>query len=301
VDALSSHVATAVQGSTLDKVKVPRKQARDTPCAKRNSETRRRKREVSPRRDSVQDRQKPNELHQLIENLKASLKMAYKQLAKSRKKSHQNNKRLYDKRDRTRNFEVNDLVFLYTPVTKCDLREKFRHPWTGPFKVTKKLSYLNYEITSVNGKSQVVHVNWLKRAYDSEIWKPKQRSEIPKKQPKRKATKPEEWEEDEVQLSSLPLLIRAMPERRHEPQAPPNQIPNTPGSAQETPDTPCSERSDPSYEPPRTPRSRRELQAMRPEPPITRSRTQVQTQDRSVVEASTVLHAQYRKSFKNTK
>ena len=35
VDALSSHVATAVQGGTLDKVKVPRKQARDTPCAKR--------------------------------------------------------------------------------------------------------------------------------------------------------------------------------------------------------------------------------------------------------------------------
>jgi len=107
------------------------------------------------------------------------LKMAYKLLAKSKKKSHQNNKRLYDKKDRTRNFEVNDLVYLYTPVTKCDLRKKFRHPWTGPFKVTKKLSDLNYEITSMNGKSQVVHVNRLKRAYDSEIWKPEQKSEIP--------------------------------------------------------------------------------------------------------------------------
>jgi len=39
--------------------------------------------------------------------------MAYKLLAKSKKKSHQN-KRFYDKRDRTRNFEVNDPVYLYT-------------------------------------------------------------------------------------------------------------------------------------------------------------------------------------------
>ena len=112
------------------------------------------------------------------------------------------------------------------------LEEKFRHPWTGPFKVTKKLSGLNYEITSMNGKSQVVHVNRIKRAYDSEIWKLKQKSEIPKKQSKRKATKPVEWEEDEVQLSSLPLLKRATSERRHEHQTLPNQVPETPGSAQ---------------------------------------------------------------------
>ena len=37
VDALSRHVATAVQGGTLDKVKVPCKKARDTPCAKQKS------------------------------------------------------------------------------------------------------------------------------------------------------------------------------------------------------------------------------------------------------------------------
>ena len=114
MEALSRHVPTAVQGGTLDKVKVPRKQARDTPCVKWKSETRHRKREFSPRRDNVQVRRKPNELRQLIENLKASLKMAYKLLAKSKKKLHQNNKRLYDKSARTRNFEVNDLVYLYT-------------------------------------------------------------------------------------------------------------------------------------------------------------------------------------------
>ena len=98
MDALSLHVATAVQGGTLDKVKVPRKQARDTPCAKRKSETRRRKRDFSPRTDNVQDRRKPKELRQLIQNLKATLKMAYKHVGKLNKRSHQNNERLYDKR-----------------------------------------------------------------------------------------------------------------------------------------------------------------------------------------------------------
>ena len=55
------------------------------------------------------------------------MKMAYKQVAKSNKKSHQI-KRLYDKRAKTRNFEVNDLVYLYTPVTKCGLRKNLDTP-----------------------------------------------------------------------------------------------------------------------------------------------------------------------------
>ena len=99
----------------------------------------------------------------------------------------------------------------------------------------------------MNCKSQIVLVNRLKRVCDSEIWNPKQKSEIPKRQPKKKTTKPDEQEEDEVQLNSILLLKTAMPDIRHEPKTPPSQIPDTPVSAQETMDTPYSERSDPSY------------------------------------------------------
>jgi len=99
--------------------------------------------------------------------------MAYKHAAKSNKRSHQNNERFYEKRAKTRNFEVNDLVYLYTPVTKSGLRREFRHPWAGPFKVTRKLSELNYEILSLDDKKQVVHINRLKRAYNQSLWRPK--------------------------------------------------------------------------------------------------------------------------------
>jgi len=51
----------------------------------------------------------------------------------------------------------------------------------APFKITAKLSDMNYEIISINHNKQVVHVNMLKKAYDPEIWKPKQEPEAPKK------------------------------------------------------------------------------------------------------------------------
>ena len=74
---------------------------------------------------------------------------------------------------KTRNSEVNDLVYLYTPVAKPGLTRKFRHPWAGPFKVTKKLSELNYEILSLDDKKHVVHINRLQRAYNQSLWRPK--------------------------------------------------------------------------------------------------------------------------------
>jgi len=54
-----------------------------------------------------------------IENLKASLRMAYKAVAKANKKAHRNNKRFYDRKAKTRHFKVNDLVYLCTPALKA--------------------------------------------------------------------------------------------------------------------------------------------------------------------------------------
>jgi hypothetical protein len=108
-----------------------------------------------------------------LENLKASLNLAYKLVAKASRKAHQNNKRLYDRRAKVRNFEKNDLFYLYNPSKKPGLTRKFHKPWAGPFKIVKKISDLNYRIVDQNGIKQVVHVNRLKRAYNTEVWKPK--------------------------------------------------------------------------------------------------------------------------------
>jgi len=46
--------------------------------------------------------------------MKATLRMAYKAVAKANKKVHRNNKKFYDRKAKTLHFEVNDLVYLYT-------------------------------------------------------------------------------------------------------------------------------------------------------------------------------------------
>jgi len=122
-----------------------------------------------PNNDNLKARISSENLSQKrsLENLKASLNLAYKLVAKANRKAHQNNKRLYDRRAKVRNFEENDLVYLYNPAKKPGLTRKFHKPWTGPFKIVKKISDLNYRIVDQNGKLQVVHVNRLKRAYNT--------------------------------------------------------------------------------------------------------------------------------------
>jgi hypothetical protein len=51
---------------------------------------------------------------------------------------------------------------------------------------------------------------------------------------------------------------------------------DTPGSSPPTPGTSRSERTDPSYVPPETPRSRRELETARSQSPLTRQRLRTQ-------------------------
>jgi hypothetical protein len=99
-----------------------------------------------------------------LENLKTSLKSAYKTVAKANRSSHQNNKKLYDRKAKTRKFEVEELVYLYNPATKPGRSRKFYRPWAGPFKVTKRISELNYEIIEQKGKKRVVHINRLKNS-----------------------------------------------------------------------------------------------------------------------------------------
>ena len=54
---------------------------------------------------------------------------------------------------------------------------------------------------------------------------------------------------------------------------------NTPDAATQVLETPFSDQTDPSYHPPETPRSRSELQTTLTDPPVTRSRTRILSQD----------------------
>ena len=91
--------------------------------------------------------------------------MAYKEVAKSNRKAHQRNKRFYDRKAKARHFEGNDLVYLYTPAMKAGLTRKFKKFWSGPYKVIRKISELNYETVSQDNRKQIVHINRLKKCY----------------------------------------------------------------------------------------------------------------------------------------
>jgi hypothetical protein len=76
------------------------------------------------------------DLNRQLENLKASLRTAYKLAAKANQKSHQANKKLYDHKAKEHNFNVSNLVYLYNLATKPGLTEKFHWSWVGPYQIT---------------------------------------------------------------------------------------------------------------------------------------------------------------------
>jgi hypothetical protein len=173
---------------------------------------------------------------------------------------------------------------LYNPAMKVGQYRKFRKVWTGPFQITSKISDLNYEIVSQNSKKQIVRVNRLKRAYDPGIWRPKRKQHNLAKR-KSPAPQRDELEEDEILIISRPLLKATRLDGGIEPRTPPNVSLGTPESMQLAVETPYSERTDPSYHPPETPRSRREMQEARAEPPLTHVRARIQIQGDGLPEA----------------
>jgi hypothetical protein len=87
---------------------------------------------------------------------------------------------------------------------KPGLSRKFHRAWSGPHKVTAKGTDLNYEIVDQKGRKQVIHSNRLK-PYNGDDWKPriKRTSE---KNPREKPARETPAAEDELQVSTYPLL-----------------------------------------------------------------------------------------------
>jgi transposase InsO family protein len=228
---------------------------------------------------------------QRLENLKSSLRKAYKEVRINNRKMHQKNKAYYDKKAKKRTFEVNDKVFLFCPARKPGRCHKFRPFWQGPFMVVQKLSDLNYKIVDKKGKEFVVHVNRLKKSYDQTPWS-FENTRRPRQKPRRPDT---EMLEEDMGIQSRPIAISDEREPRvvgtqasqEERQQLERDSP-APGYT-ETPDAdrdrrrqpPDSSVQDPDYEPSSSPRSRRELATTPIAPPITRSRARLQLQEDS--------------------
>ena len=74
-------------------------------------------------------------------------------------------KELYDRKVHGDEYQVGDLVWLHNPLIPKGAKRKLHCPWTGPFKVVKKLSTVVYRIqdTQPNKRKRlVVHFDRLK-------------------------------------------------------------------------------------------------------------------------------------------
>jgi hypothetical protein len=218
-----------------------------------------------------------------LENLKFSLKRAHQEVRKNSRKSHQVNKKYYDRKAKIRTFELNEIVYLFTPAIKRGQCKKFRKFWSGPYKATEKLSELNYRIESQQGKEYVVHVNRLKRAYNQDVWKPNSRKNRGVKRSARKSKEEREAGSEDEDTNILPPREIVVTPQLEDSQTDLDmqdlqQTVGTYAGAESPVDDPNSAPDDSIYMPPDTPRSRRELGTTRLDPPITRLRASLQAQ-----------------------
>jgi hypothetical protein len=95
-------------------------------------------------------------------------------------------------------------MYLYHPAKKPGLSVKFHYPWSGPHKITAKISDLNYEIQDKNDKKHIVHLNRLKAAHGFINWKPKKKWACTRK-PRSKSTTSLD-NEGEVRIGPFPLM-----------------------------------------------------------------------------------------------
>jgi hypothetical protein len=198
-----------------------------------------------------------------------------------RRKSHLNNKRLYDRKAKPREFKVQDLVYLYNPAIKPGLSKKFAKPWSGPWQITKKISELNYEIIDQKGKRQVGHVNRLKKSFNWELWKRNWSKDSKKNAPK-KVTRPRHEKGDpqaDFKIGPYLLVYPQNPEARNEREPQVDHSPATPNIPQLPLETPVLDRIDADYCPSDSPISRCQLQTSRTQPPLTRLHAKAQSHD----------------------
>ena len=97
--------------------------------------------------------------------------------------------------------------------------------------------------------------------------RPKQKTV--KRSPKQSHDPLQSDDEDEIKIGPFPLVMPRISTNGREHTTPRYQVL----------DTPSSEQYDLSYQPPDTPRSRRELQPTRTEPPVTRYRNRILSQN----------------------
>jgi len=101
--------------------------------------------------------------HEEIEKLRKIRINVLGRIDKSQKKMSEH----YNQSHTDKQYEVGDVVRVYTPIRKVGLSDKLLSRFFGPYKIVNKLSPVNYEVELVNSvgrapKRDIVHISRLK-------------------------------------------------------------------------------------------------------------------------------------------
>ena len=96
--------------------------------------------------------------------LRKRLEDAYQEVRETLGHTLNHQKELSDKKVHGDPFQPGDLVWLHSPVRPKGCPRKFHRPWTGPYRIVKKLSATAYHLQGVTAQRHrpVIHINRLK-------------------------------------------------------------------------------------------------------------------------------------------
>jgi hypothetical protein len=99
--------------------------------------------------------------------LKQNLKLAYNISHYHTLKEQEKQRRNYDKKRSTNNYEIGDQVWVFTPRVKEGLSKKLATLWHGPYRIEEKYSNVNYKISRRDNETmkQRIHITRLKPYY----------------------------------------------------------------------------------------------------------------------------------------
>ena len=106
----------------------------------------------------------PTGKHQYVCDLRKSLHRAYEDVRKNFNLKLSRQKEFYNRKVHGNPFDKDNLVWLHSTVIPRGKSHKFHRPWTGPYRVVKRLSDVTYRIQSLGGRRKrlVVHFDRLK-------------------------------------------------------------------------------------------------------------------------------------------
>jgi len=110
-------------------------------------------------------------VNEYVQNLKFIIKEASDLVKSSLEEKKSVQKTNYDKLHHNDSLKVGELVWLRNSQKKPGKSKKFEKKWTGPYKIEKALSNLNYKIAHLHNDKDTrnVSIQRLKRANLSEI------------------------------------------------------------------------------------------------------------------------------------